>query len=377
MQGPAIAYDIGRFGNPGRILLADVDPTRARAQSKRVNLLLGRAFVEPIHLNATDPGQLKPLFDQSDLVISAVPTDLNPDLAEFALQAGKSFCDLGTDTEWFWNEFRRLNDRAVEAGICIVPDCGLAPGMVNHLALYLMENLTECDEIHLFCGGLPRHPSPPLFYETVFNIGGLLKEYLGEALTLQDGQLARVPAMDSLEVVEVPGIGRLEAAATSGSIGTAPFTLRGKVRSLDYKTLRYPGHWDRFRFLRDVGFFERHPLLAGGIYPMRPLEATERILERHLGKSRVGDIVVAQARAKGRTADGPCGLTATVIDYADEGTGFSAMERMTGFCAGIIAIAVAHDHIPRGIIPYEQTMSGHDFVAEFQRRGFTVHESST
>jgi lysine 6-dehydrogenase len=374
MQGPAIAYDLGRFGNPARIFLADIDPTRARAQSKRVNLLLERAIVEPLTLNATERDQVAALFEQSDIVISAIPTQFNPSLALFALEAKKSFCDLGTDSEWFWNEFRLLSPRAEDAGISIVPNCGLAPGMVSHIGLYLMETLSECDEIRLFCGGLPQNPRPPLFYETVFNIGGLLNEYSGEALTLQEGQVVRVPAMEDVETLEIPALGILEAAATSGSIGTLPFTLQGKVLNLNYKTLRYPGHWAHFRLIRDIGFLERKPLLVG-TYPIIPLEVTEKVLERHFKRSRVADIVVVHARASGRRDSQRCTLSVTIVDRADEPTGFSAMERMTGFSTSIIAIGIAEGRVPCGIIPYEQTMSGHDFVAEFRRRGFTLQET--
>lgn len=370
-QGPAIAYDLARHGNPGKILLADMDPVRASTQAKRVRSLAGGVAIEPVTLNARNPVQLKSFFEQCDVIVSALPTQLNPAIERFALDAGKHFCDLGTDSEWFWNEFRLHSSRAEHSGISIVPNCGLAPGMVNHLALYLIEQFTDCDEVKVYCGGLPQEPEPPLYYQLSFSISGLLDEYTGDTLVLRDGKIVRVPALEDQESIDLPPFGTLEAVHTSNGLGTAPFTLQGHLGTMEYKTLRYPGHWDRIRFLRDAGFLSRDVLVLGASVATAR-EVTEKVLDKAIRKSSVKDVVIVYARARGRTGDGSRTITATVIDYSDPQTGFSAMERMTGFCASIIAIAIAEGRVPRGIIPYDLSMSGHDFITDFCKRGFSL-----
>ncbi|MHA2620254.1 MAG: saccharopine dehydrogenase family protein [bacterium JZ-2024 1] len=376
MQGPAIAYDLARFGKASKVVLGDIDPVRVRAQSKRVNLLVGRAIVEPVIVDVRNPNQLEQFFKQCDLVVSALPTEYNPMLALFALEARKHFCDLGTNSEWFWNTFRLESSKAETANISIVPNCGLAPGMVNHLALYMMETLPHCEEIHLYCGGLPQNPQPPLYYEATFNVGGLLEEYSGTSVVLRDGSIISVPALSETEVVDLGPIGRLEAALTSGSLGTAPYTFQGKLKTLDYKTLRYLGHWDRIRFLRDAGFFSKEPVLVGAGYAVTPREVTEHVIRKVILKPRASDLVVIHVRASARAEGKFETRTATILDRADEITNFSAMERVTGFSASIIAIAIAEGKVPRGIVPYEQSMSGHGFLEAFLSRGFRIQESS-
>jgi lysine 6-dehydrogenase len=257
MQGPAVAYDLARFGDAEVIYLADIDETRAIQKAEWINQLLQREVVYPKRVDAADEHQVRAYFEQADVVISAVPWQMNMRLIQHALEVKRSFIDMGNDPEWFWHEFRKRDEEAKKAHIALVPDCGLAPGMVNHLGLYCMEQMDECHEIRLRCGGLPQRPIPPIGYKLVFNMIGVISEYTGKALTLHEGELHYVPTMDDVETLEIEPLGVLEAAPTSGGTSTAPYTLQGKVREYDYKTLRYPGHWAAMRALRDLGFFRR------------------------------------------------------------------------------------------------------------------------
>jgi lysine 6-dehydrogenase len=241
MQGPAVAYDLARFGDAETIYLADIDETRATQKAEWVNRLLARDAVHPKRVDANDESQVRAYFEQADVVISAVPWQMNIRLIQHALAVKRSFIDMGNEPEWFWHEFRMRDEEAKKAHIALVPDCGLAPGMVNHLGLYCMEQMDECYEIRLRCGGLPQRPIPPIGYKLVFNMIGVISEYTGEALTLHEGKLHYVPTLDDVETLEIEPLGALEAAPTSGGVSTAPYTLQGKVREYDYKTLRYPG----------------------------------------------------------------------------------------------------------------------------------------
>lgn len=374
MQGPAVAYDLARFGNAERIYLADIDLDRATQKAEWVNQLLQKQIVFPKKVDARDEKQVLDYFSEADVVISAVPWQMNMRLIQLALEAKRSFIDMGNDPEWFWYEFRKRDAEAKEAGIALVPDCGLAPGMVNHLGLYCMEKMDACHEIRLRCGGLPQHPVGPLGYKLVFNMIGVISEYTGEALVLQEGKPTYVPTLEDVEYLEIEELGLLEASPTSGGTSTAPYTLAGKVQEYDYKTLRYPGHWDIMRALRDLGFFDEDPIEVGE-QRIIPRQFTATVIPPKIDFPEEKDLVVVWVYASGEKSGAPYEIIVQYIDYHDDETGFTAMERCTGFSASIIAIGVANGTVPRGIIPYEQSMSGHVFVREFLKRGFTLRET--
>ena len=375
MQGPAVAYDLARFGDAEIIYLADIDEQRAIQKAEWVNRLLQKDIVKPQRVDANDEAQVKRYFEQADVVISAVPWQMNMRLIQYALDVQRSFIDMGNDPEWFWHEFRKRDDEAKRAHIALVPDCGLAPGMVNHLGLYCMEQMDECHVIRLRCGGLPQRPIPPIGYKLVFNMIGVISEYMGEALTLRDGKPHYVPTMDDVECLEIEPLGMLEAAPTSGGTSTAPYTLQGKVKEYDYKTLRYPGHWAAMRALRDLGFFDEKPVeIEKGVHIV-PRVFSAKIIPPHIDFPEEKDLVVVYVYGSGVKNGAPYSISLEFVEYHDDATGFTAMERCTGFSAGIIAHGVATGVVPRGIVPYEQSMSGSQFVKEWLRRGMQLRQT--
>ncbi|MDW8050924.1 MAG: saccharopine dehydrogenase C-terminal domain-containing protein [Armatimonadota bacterium] len=374
MQGPAVAYDLARFGEAEIIYLADIDEQRATQKAEWINHLVQKEIVYPKRVDARDDKQVLHFFEQADVVISAVPWQMNIRLIQLALEAKRNYVDMGNDPEWFWFEFRKRDEEAKKAHIALVPDCGLAPGMVNHLGLYCLEKMDECHEIHLRCGGLPQRPVPPIGYKLVFNMIGVISEYMGNALVLRDGKVAYVPTLDDVETITIEGIGTLEAASTSGGTSTAPYTLEGKVKEYDYKTLRYPGHWAAMRALRDLGFFSEEPIEFEGKHIV-PREFTAKVIPPRISFPEEKDMVVVYVYSRGLKNGAPYSVSLQFVEYHDDATGFTAMERCTGFSAAIIAHGVASGIVPRGIVPYEQSMSGHTFVREWLRRGMSLRET--
>jgi lysine 6-dehydrogenase len=135
-----------------------------------------------------------------------------------------------------------LDEAAKKANINIVPDCGLAPGMVSVLAMHGANRFDETEEIHIRVGGLPQTPKPPLDYQLVFSVEGLINEYIESARVIRDGKIIEVNSMTELETLAFDGFSALEAFQTSGGTSTLPDTFCGKVKELDYKTIRYAGH---------------------------------------------------------------------------------------------------------------------------------------
>jgi len=150
------------------------------------------------------------------VAISAVPYFFNLSLAEAAVESGVHFCDLGGNNRIVAAEFA-LDAKAKEAGVTLIPDCGLAPGLVNILAVGAIDGLEAVKSVEIRVGGLPQKPHPPLDYQIVFSPHGLLNEYMEPATVIQNGKVAEVPSLTGWEEIAfVPPYDRLEAFHTSG-----------------------------------------------------------------------------------------------------------------------------------------------------------------
>src|SRR5439155_14889338 len=200
-----------------------------------------------------------------DAFLSAATYRFNHELAMAALEARTHMCDLGGNTAIVRRQLS-LDQQAKERGICIVPDCGEAPGLASNLLAYALTLLDQTEELVLYDGGLPAEPVPPWNYLLTFNVDGLTTEYDGTTTWRVDGRLVEVDCLDPSEdelVVFEPPLGTLEAfAAATGS--TTPWTIGDRVRTLKAKVLRYPGHAAQFRAFRDLGRFSEEPTDVDG-----------------------------------------------------------------------------------------------------------------
>jgi lysine 6-dehydrogenase len=324
-MGRAIGHDLMRSG--WKVRYVDSNP---------------RSGVEIADVSKPTPN----LFRDSVVAISAVPFPLNLGLAKAAVAAGVHFCDLGGNDAVVAKEMA-LDRAAAKKGVCLVPDCGLAPGMASFLVAWGLQGFTKADRVRIRVGGLPLDPKPPLNYQMVFSMEGLINEYRGFCRTLKNGRLARVRAMTGIESVDFPGVGRLEAFNTSGGASTMPDTYRGKVGSLDYKTLRFPGHCALMKKalkMKDPGAW----------------------VQRHVQATR-GDQVLVRIEIEG---DGRRWIL-TLRDV--ERDGFTAMQRTTGFSASIVAQLIATGKAKRaGALRQERDFNPADFVGELEKRGFAL-----
>ncbi|MFQ6118191.1 MAG: saccharopine dehydrogenase family protein, partial [Candidatus Bipolaricaulia bacterium] len=265
MQGTAAAYDLARFGEAELVLLADIDLGRAEAAAARVNRLTGSDLARASQADVRDHEALAEALKGCGAALSAVPYRFNLGITEAAIAAGTGMCDLGGNTEIVLGQLK-LSTEAEEAGITIVPDCGLAPGMANTLAVYAMSKMDRPREVRIWCGGLPQHPKPPLDYKLVFSIEGLTNEYFGRAYALRDGRVVELETFTELEEVRFPPpVGRCEAFITAGGTSTCPWTFEGKLERYEYKTVRYPGHYEKVKVMRDLGLLDSEPARIGGV----------------------------------------------------------------------------------------------------------------
>ena len=371
-QGTAAAYDMARFGDADEVVPADVDLARARKAAARVNRLVSHRVARGVTADVRREASVRRVLRDADVALSAVPYFFNLGLAKLALETKTSFVDLGGNTDIVRKE-QALDRQARKAGVAIVPDCGMGPGLNVTLSVRSMELLDVPERVVVYDGGLPQDPKPPWNYELTFNIEGLTNEYHGTAPAIRDGRVVRLPGFSEYEVVDVPGVGRLEAFVVASSLSTAPWSFLGILKSYEGKILRYPGHFAQMTAFRDLGLFELEPVVVDG-RPVVPRHVFHALYESQVTPKQIRDVCIERAVARGTKDGRPAEAVVELVDRADEATGFTSMERLTGWHAAIVAEMIAHGRIPPGAHPVELGVPAGPFVEEGRRRGLRITE---
>jgi len=390
------------------VTVADFDAGKANAVAESV----GKDRVNARQIDAANYADIVELFRGHDSVISCVNYWYNASLSKAAIETGANFCDLGGNN-YVVDEQLALDTEAKAAGINIIPDCGLAPGMVSILAMHGAAQFDEIDEIHIRVGGLPQDPQPPLNYQLVFSVEGLINEYIEVARVVRNGEIVEVDSMTELESLSFAGFPPLEAFQTSGGTSTLPDSFSGKIKELDYKTIRYAGHCDKFKTMIDLGLCSSDEILVD-YQKVTPRKVFGQLLQQHLPADGPDYVLVrldfvgtkaetrpvgsvssdsaskAETRPVGSVSSNsaskaetrPVGSVSSnrlrydIVDKQDESTGMSAMMRTTAFPASIIAQMMARgDVLSRGATPQEKAIDPERFVAELERRDINIKRS--
>lgn len=369
-QGIAAAYDLALHGAAERIVLADLSAEAAERGAERLNALVTRPVATPATLNASDHRAVGEVLRSSHGLLSAVPFSYNETLTQLAIQTRTHMVDLGGHTGVVRSQLAWDNN-AGEAGVSVVPDCGMGPGMNVSLALAAMERLDEPHEVRIYDGGLPQQPRAPWGYALLFHVDGLINEYEGQAYFLREGRVSEVPALSELEELDLPPLGRLEAFVTSGGLSTMPWTFAGCLHTLENKTLRYPGHCCAFRALRDAGLFTPDPIDADGAL-VAPRAVLRSLLLKRLTEVSVHDVCLIHARARGTKGGQAVEVRLQLLDYYDTSTGFLAMEKLTGWHAAMVLALAVRGEIHAGCVPVESALSGSQLLELAPARGWRV-----
>ncbi|MDH5762636.1 MAG: saccharopine dehydrogenase NADP-binding domain-containing protein [Nitrospinota bacterium] len=371
-QGVAAAYDLARLGEANEIRLFDLDADAAMRGALKVNELLHTQVVKGMGLDVTDPSTLVPALRGVHSTISAVPYEFNINITEAAIEARSNICDLGGHTDTVRRQLS-LGDQAKAAGVTITPDCGMGPGLNINMGVRAMDYLDEPEDVYIWDGGLPQNPQPPWNYWLTFNFNGLINEYHGDAWFIRGGQPTPVACLTEIETLEFPQpLGMMEASVTSGGLSTAPWTFQNKLRRLENKTLRYPGHWEQFIAFQSLGLFETGEKEIAG-QNMVPRELLKALLAPSLTpEPPVYDVCLIRTQATGRHNGSHASCTLDFLETYDIETGFTAMEQLTGWHASIIAIIAAQGHLPHGAVPVELALRGKTFDREITRRGWEI-----
>src|SRR5438045_5216818 len=261
LQGSACAYDLLQKPEVTEVRLADLHtghlPQFLAPYSGE------RLIFTP--LDVRDKEAVLALMRESDAAMSAIPYYFNFELAQLAVEAGVHFSDLGGTTKSVLKQ-KTLDGAAKKKGITIIPDCGLAPGMVNILAEHGIRQLDSVESVRIFVGGLPQHPEPPLNYQIVYSLEGVLDYYTTLSWVLRNGKRTQVKALSEIEPVYFGGsLGELEGFHTAGGLSTMAFRYESKIPTREYKTLRYPGHARIMEAVRELGLLELNPVDVKGM----------------------------------------------------------------------------------------------------------------
>lgn len=370
LQGSACAYDLLQNPEVSEVRLADINIQQLPdflAPYSGPRLL-------PTPLDVRDREAVLAVMRSSDAVMSAIPYYFNLDMAKCAVEAGVHFCDLGGNTELVIGQ-KGLDAEAKAKGVTVVPDCGLAPGLVNILAEHGIQQLDAVEAVKIFVGGLPQRPEPPLNYQVVYSLEGVLDYYTTKSWIVRDGRGQQIEALSEIEHVEFgDGVGTLEAFHTAGGLSTMAFRYDGKIPTMEYKTLRYPGHAEIMAAVRALGLLDLEPVDVKGskVVPRDVFIATAGPRLRH----DTPDLVALRVEVRGSSAGRPRRVLFELVDRADEKHGISAMMRTTGYSLSITGQMQARGEVrPPGVHTPDECVPPQRYIDELGKRGIRITQS--
>ncbi|MDQ3081985.1 MAG: saccharopine dehydrogenase, partial [Gemmatimonadota bacterium] len=232
------------------------------------------------------------------------------------------------------------------------------------------------DEVKIFVGGLPQNPEPPLNYQIVYSLEGVLDYYTTLSWIIRNGEREQVRALSEVEPVmfDAP-VGELEAFHTAGGLSTMAFRYEKKIPSMEYKTLRYPGHAAIMEAIRELGLLELEPIDVKGVKVV-PRDVAVAAMGPRLTKPKGRDLVALRVTVKGMKDGKPKTAAWELVDRYDEERGISAMMRTTGYSLSITGQMQARGEIsPAGVHTPDECVPAERYITELGKRGVDIREA--
>jgi len=306
--------------------------TAVDASRRSLDSFEGNGKVEKVQSNLGSAEEVERVVKNADLVVGAVPGYMGFATLKAVIEAGKPVVDIS----FFEEDPFILDEPAKEKNVTAIVDCGIAPGAVNIIAGYLETVLDRIDSFDYVVGGLPVVRNWPYEYKAVFSPTDVIEEYIRPARFMLDGEEKSAPALSEPELMDFQQVGTLEAFNTDG-LRTLLRTM--KIPDMKEKTLRYPGHIDKIRLLRETGFFGKEPVEVNGVV-IRPIDLTAKLLFP-MWRLCDGDedLTVMRISATGVTKGGPVRYTYELLDGYDAESGTTSMARTTGYtCTSVVRL---------------------------------------
>jgi lysine 6-dehydrogenase len=321
MVGTAMAWDMRRRG---------FDVTVIDAREAALERVKAKAEVSTLQADLSDDATLRRAIAPYDIVLGALSSAMGFATLKSVIAAKKTYVDISFMAENAWE----LDALAKEHGVTAVVDCGVGPGMSNMLIGRAVANMTRCERVDILVGGLPVIRRWPYEYKAPFAPSDVFEEYVRPARIVENGKIVLREALSEPELVHFDGFGTLEAFNTDG-LRSLAYTL--KVPHMRERTMRYPGHIELMRILRDSGFFSSEEVEVGGV-KVRPLDLTSKlIVPKWTFEEGEADVTVMRIDIEGSEGSGRVRRTWDLVDRYDPETGFRSMSRTTGFPATAVA----------------------------------------
>lgn len=309
--------------------------------------LSGLLDLKTIQADLSDPSMIAEVVQDADLVINAVPGSMGFKTLKHIIGQRKDVVDIS----FYPEDMFLLDELAREKGVIAICDMGVAPGMSHMLVGYANEQMDKVNKVKIYVGGLPKERIPPYEYKAVFSPSDVIEEYVRPARLVREGKEIELEALSEPEPLDFDQAGTLEAFNSDG--------LRSLVKTLDApdmveKTLRYPGHMEKMKLLRETGFFSKKSIKVGNMEVI-PLELTQQLLFP-LWKLEEGevDLTVMRVIVEGLKDNIKTTYTWDLYDEYDPATGVHSMARTTGYAATMAArMLLAGMYDRKGISPPE------------------------
>ena len=225
LMGKAICYDLISSGQVSSVVLLDSNNSALKSVSK----FCDSDIMNIKNIDVSDQNTLKHILNDCSVAISAIPYYYNEMLTKLCIETQTHFIDLGGNNTVVSKQ-KTYHKEAIDAQVTVIPDIGLAPGLVSVITKDIVDQYSDVEEVKIRVGGLPIHPKKPLDYEIVFSPNGLINEYTEDAIVLDHGEIKKKPSMTEIESIDFPKpFGRMEAFITSGGCSTLPYFFQNKI----------------------------------------------------------------------------------------------------------------------------------------------------
>ena len=370
LMGKETARDLVKSTDVEKVYLADLHVQQAESfaeelMSDKLDVLL---------MDATNDEELGSVMALGDVVVNALFYTFNEKVAEIAIEKGVHSIDLGGHIGGATDAVLGLKERAKEKGVTIIPDLGVAPGMINILTGYGAGKLDKVESIKLFVGGIPVNPEPPLNYNVVFSLEGVFDHYTDLSQVIRNGKIKEIPSLSEIEPIEFNDYSELEAFHTSGGTSTltASFT---DVKTLEYKTIRYKGHAEKFQLLVDLGLLSRDNEVIMEEKTMKIRDVMKAYLSPQLQLGEKSDAVLLRVIVSGVKDEAFLTYEYDLVTEKDTSENITAMARATANTVSIIAQMIGTGLISkRGVYPPEKIVPGEQYIKELKKRGVNIQE---
>jgi len=370
LMGKEAARDLVASEGVTAVGLADIDLGRAQQVVDQLTSSKLKAY----QVNASDRADLADYMSRFDVIINALFYSFNEIVAKTAIQVGVHAVDLGGHIGNVTDKVLEMKDEAKDADVTLIPDLGVAPGMINILSGYGAEKLDKLEEIKLYVGGIPVQPEPPFEYNHVFSMEGVFDHYTDPSLIIRDGVKQKIPSLSEVETVHFEKFGPLEAFHTSGGTSTLSLSYP-ELKTLEYKTIRYRGHAEKFKLLVDLNLTRMDYEVDVNGQKIKPREVLLKVLDPIVELGDKDDAVLLRVVVSGKKSGAPASYSYEMTTFKDRDTNVTAMARAASNTVSVAAQMLGNGTISkRGVYPPEKIVAGDTYIKEMAKRGVSIKE---